>query len=202
MGIESSCRCSYLRRHTEAGTVQRTCLAHVVTFNTVMSHINTFNTFNTVISCNAEDVRSYKFTSFAAKEELSPTQSQLQAAERLVDALDLTQGTDCSVTNYPLYVCVESNACLGCSQPERLLHVRWQHTHVLPYIVSQPGLHCGCYTMYSPYPGSLPGGPRGKRGGGSLLASCPMPVLSIIASASLLQSFVLIPNTKQESLAH
>ncbi|KAL3159758.1 ATP-dependent DNA helicase II subunit 2 [Trebouxia sp. C0009 RCD-2024] len=38
-----------------------------------------------------EDVRSYKFTSFAAKEELSPSQSQLQAAERLVDALDLTQ---------------------------------------------------------------------------------------------------------------
>ena len=42
--------------------------------------------------CCAEDVRSYKFTSFDAKEEMSPTQSQLQAAESLVDALDLTQG--------------------------------------------------------------------------------------------------------------
>ena len=37
-------------------------------------------------------MRSYKFTSFDAKEEMSPTQSQLQAAESLVDALDLTQG--------------------------------------------------------------------------------------------------------------
>ena len=42
--------------------------------------------------CGAEDVRSYKFTSFDAKEEMRPTQSQLQAAESLVDALDLTQG--------------------------------------------------------------------------------------------------------------
>ena len=41
----------------------------------------------------AEDVRSYKFTSFDAKEEMSPSQVQLQAAEALVAALDLTQGT-------------------------------------------------------------------------------------------------------------
>ncbi|KAL0036571.1 hypothetical protein WJX79_000925 [Trebouxia sp. C0005] len=38
-----------------------------------------------------EDVRSYKFAAFNAREELQPTQDQLRAAENLVDALDLAQ---------------------------------------------------------------------------------------------------------------
>ncbi len=42
--------------------------------------------------CSAEDVRSYKFAAFNAREELQPTQDQLRAAENLVDALDLAQG--------------------------------------------------------------------------------------------------------------
>ncbi len=44
------------------------------------------------LSCFAEDVRSYKFAAFNAREELQPTQDQLRAAENLVDALDLAQG--------------------------------------------------------------------------------------------------------------
>ncbi len=44
------------------------------------------------LCCSAEDVRSYKFAAFNARDELQPTQDQLRAAEDLVDALDLAQG--------------------------------------------------------------------------------------------------------------
>ena len=50
----------------------------------------------TSVLYNAEDVRSYKFAAFDAKEELQPTQPQLDAAEHLIDALDLAQGISCS----------------------------------------------------------------------------------------------------------
>lgn len=43
----------------------------------------------------AEDVRSYKFAAFDAIEELQPSRDQLATAEKLVDALDLAQGTSC-----------------------------------------------------------------------------------------------------------
>ncbi len=37
-------------------------------------------------------MRGYKFAAFDAKDELQPTQDQLNTAESLVDALDLAQG--------------------------------------------------------------------------------------------------------------
>ena len=53
---------------------------------------NGFRMFCLTFCCSAEDVRSYKFAAFNAREELQPTQDQLRAAENLVDALDLAQG--------------------------------------------------------------------------------------------------------------
>ena len=41
---------------------------------------------------DAEDVRTYKFASLDAKEELVPSDAQLQAAEDVIDALLLDQG--------------------------------------------------------------------------------------------------------------
>ena len=38
-------------------------------------------------------MRGYKFAALNAKEQLQPTSDQLKAAEDLVDALDLAQGT-------------------------------------------------------------------------------------------------------------
>ena len=69
--------------------------------------------------CCAEDVRSYKFTSLDAKEDMTPTQSQLQAAESLVDALDLTQGAALFWCVVHLFVPPDSVAAddvAGCSQ--------------------------------------------------------------------------------------
>ena len=40
----------------------------------------------------AEDVRTYKFASLDAKDELVPSDAQLQAAEDVIDALVLDQG--------------------------------------------------------------------------------------------------------------
>ena len=44
-----------------------------------------------VYNC-AEDVRTYIFASFDAREELIPSDAQLKAAEDTMAALDLTQG--------------------------------------------------------------------------------------------------------------
>ena len=75
-----------------------------------------------ILCCYAEDVRSYKFTSFSSREELSPTESQLQAAENLVDALDLAQGTVLRTEAYRQACCGLLSNNLRCSC--RLLHGR------------------------------------------------------------------------------
>lgn len=51
-------------------------------------------------------MRGYKFTAFDAREELQPTQPQLQAAESLVDALDLAQGLCCNSLYCAIYSCL------------------------------------------------------------------------------------------------
>ena len=91
---------------------------------------------------SAEDVRSYKFTSFDAKEEMSPTPSQLQAAESLVDALDLTQGA--ALFPHAVHLFVPSDSMLQMMQPRSLMLywvVRCKSAAVATLSLTTAGLH-------------------------------------------------------------
>lgn len=58
----------------------------------------------------AEDVRTYKFASFDAREDLIPSDAQLKAAEDVMAAVDLTQGAVstpvCKAVTQPACTCV------------------------------------------------------------------------------------------------